>query len=290
MANNGVYGTKIPANISPNDAEIYYMYRRDRSVSSDSYNNGFVRLSSPDVLEKCRTTEGTEIEGMYSLRLPLSDFSRKGIYTVYIKPVEHKLTIHSVGTLNLYPNVRGVVLDTNYITAISDNGSLVGYRIEYLDEEGNKTGNFKIITSNNKATNADPSSNVWMFNYSSNYTFCTVTPSANMSFNSMSLPDIGEAGTRISLVNTKFNPMMLEIEIVDNDIDTIATLINGDQLRNLDKALITTFDEDGGILSQSSYGNVVNANNGVNHDYRVHNENAIDFDEIDKLREIKERL
>ena len=50
-----------------------------------------------------------------------------------------------------YSDIRGVVFNTNgNLSNFKTGNSLVGYRIEYLD--GNKkNGNYKIITSSNKA-------------------------------------------------------------------------------------------------------------------------------------------
>ena len=68
-----------------------------------------------------------------------------------------------------------------------------------------------------------------------------------MSFKSNSIPYIGKSSQRISLINTKFDAIMLEIEMVDHDLETISTMLEGDQLRNLETNTITTFNEDGGI-------------------------------------------
>ena len=95
------------------------------------------------------------VDGMYTLQLPLSDFNKKGFYTVYIKPKEYAINITDVGCLSAYSDVRGIILDTN---AISDkiirnmartNNGLVGFRIVFLDENGVREDYYRIVTSNN---------------------------------------------------------------------------------------------------------------------------------------------
>jgi hypothetical protein len=49
-------------------------------------------------------------------------------------------------------------------------------------------------------------------------------------------------------VSTKFNPVMLEIEMVQHDIDSLYALQTNTQIRDLDKGVITTFDDDGNII------------------------------------------
>jgi hypothetical protein len=111
-----------------------------------------------------------------------------------------------------------------------------------------------------------------------------------MSFDSNALPYIGKPNQQIVLVNTKFNPVMLEIEITEHDIETLTTMIEGEQLRNLDHGLITTFDSNGHIYSQADYGTVVDGANGTHHDYKIIRKTNILGEEIDVLKDIKENL
>ena len=179
---------------------------------------------------------------------------------------------------------------------MGNNGALVGYRVEYFDG-GQRTDMFRLITSNNKCeplaqniTDVHGSNVSYRFNDNSELTFCTLTPSTNMSFDSNSLPYIGKANQEIHLINTKFNPVMLEIEITEHDIETLTTMIEGEQLRNLDYGLITTFNKDGDIYLQTDYGTVVDSANNTHHDYKIVRQNNILGDEIDVLKDIKENL
>lgn len=255
---NNVYGTKRPANITSDDVDIFYSYRPSRAEDSAEYST-FKKLDSKLLMNTSGKTDGSNVEvlpGMFDLRLPLDIFGNVGIYTIYIKPKEIRTTILHISTLAAYPDVRGLVLDTNGMS----NGSLVGYRIEYFNESGDREDDFRIITSNNRCepvaqvfNDATQNGVRYRFNDAASLMFCTVTPSTSLSFNSNTLPNIGAVGQEIALINTKFNPLCIEVEMVENDAETIATMLNGDQIRDLEHATITTFNKNHEPFSQFSY-------------------------------------
>ena len=306
MANNGTYGTKKPAFITSSDVDIFYSYRPNRNTDSSDFSGGFKQIDS-DILStvNAEDTNGNSVgvlPGMYNLKLPLDKFNQTGIYTIYIRPKEISASILDVSTLAAYPNVRGIVINSANISSSDDtifnNGGLVGYRVEYFDDNGDRMNEYRLITSSNRcepvAQNLNDSSQKgirYRFNSSSNLVFCTLTPSVAMSFNSSSTPFIGNTGQSIRLINTKFNPISLEIELVEHDEETIATMLEGDQVRNLDSGLITTFNSDGEIYHQASYGHIVNNTTGINADFKIKNdETTIYTTEKDKLDEIKENI
>ena len=255
---NNVYGTKRPANIPSDDVDIFYSYRPSRAEDSAEYST-FKKLDSKLLMNTSGKTDGGNVEvlpGMFDLRLPLDIFGNVGIYTIYIKPKEIRTTILHISTLAAYPDVRGLVLDTNGMS----NGSLVGYRIEYFNESGDREEDFRIITSNNRCepvaqifNDATQNGVRYRFNDAASLMFCTVTPSTSLSFNNNTLPNIGAVGQEIALINTKFNPLCIEVEMVENDAETIATMLNGDQIRDLEHATITTFNKNHEPFSQFSY-------------------------------------
>jgi hypothetical protein len=71
------------------------------------------------------------------------------------------------------------------------------------------------------------------------------------SYKPNALPYIGTASQKIAIVNTKFEPVMIEVEMVEHDIETVSNMLEGSQLRNMDNGLITTFNDKGEIYSQS---------------------------------------
>lgn len=301
---NGTYGTKKPAFITSDDVDIFYHYRPNRNTDDTNFGN-FKQIDSnilsPVTAEnEGGTTIGT-LPGMYNIKLPLDKFTNKGIYTIYIKPKEITTNIVDVSTLAAYPNIRGIVIDANTMinmnnSAILNNGGLVGFRVEYFNN-GERLEDYRIITSNNycepitqNMTDSSQKGVRYRFRDNSNYIFCTLTPSTAMSFKSSDMPYIGETGQSIRLINTKFNPVMFEVELVDHDLETISTMLEGEQLRNLDNGLITTFNGNGEIYHQASYGHVINKNKGVNADFKVNNKTDVYTEEKIKMDDIKQNL
>ena len=304
MANNGTYGTKKPALITQDDVDIFYFYRPSRSTDSTDFANGFKQLDSSLLTSSNYENNGTTsiLPGMYNFKLPVDIFGVPGIYTIYIKPKEITATISDVSVLTAFPNVRGIVLNSNNINAVNNtifnNGNLVGYRVDYFDENGIQEDMYRIITSNNRCEPVSQNFNdvnakgvKYRFNNSSNLIFCTVTPSAGNSFNPNDTPSIGITGQMIKLVNTKFNPVAFEIEMVEHDVQDVVTMLEGDQIRNLDNALITTFTKDGEIYHQAEYGNVLDTADGTHTDFKFKKDSiSIVTSEKDKKDRIKEQL
>lgn len=260
---SGMYGTVKPADINiGNDVEVFYHYRPSYNSDDANFKN-FKALDAKSVLSTCNVGENNEsISGLFNLKLPLNEFNRRGIYTIYIRPKEIEAIISNVGVLAAFPDVRGVIFDSS-----SDNmkgfktaNSLTGYRIEFL-EESQKTGDFKLITSSNMAeaisyvlNNSSDKGVKYRFTMGGQQIFCTVTPSLSPTFKPNDVPFIGNSGQKVKLVNTKFNPVMIELEMVEHDDETITYMLEGNQLIDKDNALITTFNKNGEIYHQSEYG------------------------------------
>ena len=294
----GAYGTVIPINLSnvdiPNLVDISYCYNETRNYDSLS-DSTFKRLDSSILTQAKRVKENDDadeyVEGMYNLQLPLSEFNRKGFYTVYIKPKEIAATITDVGNLTAFPDVRGLIIDTQLIendylrTRARQNGELIGYRIIYLDENGRRQNYYRIISSSNKAepvVGAPNSSSDKSYSYryedTSSLVFVTVTPSSAPSFKDNATPFIGKVSQRILLVNTLFEPISIEIEMVNHDADTISTMLEGSQLRDLDNGLVTTFDSMNQIYSQHEHYTLKNEYSGKPvYEVKKNKENSIDF-------------
>lgn len=295
---NGTYGTTRPATINPDEAEVFYFYRPSWSTDSPDFSS-FKKLDG-DCLSECQYTTGESaftLPGMYNLRLPMDVFNKKGIYTVYIKPKEIKAVIIASGTLQAFPDVNGVVfaLGEEAGGLEGESNKYVGYRIEFLGQDG-KTVDYKIISSSNtcsmvppNANNASETTTKYALSTEGNLVFCTLTPSGSLSFLSNS-SDISN-GVSVVISNTKFNPVMVEIEMVEHDAETITTMLEGDQLRNLDTGTITTFNKDGGIYHQAKYGNAVDPNNDKHYDFKINQDDSnINYNEEESLSDIKEEI
>lgn len=258
---NGIYGTIKPAYLTQNnianDVEIYYSYKENRGVSNTVFQLGDSSWLTP-------ATNGSEIiPGVFTLQLPMAVFGEKGIYSVYIKPKEIETIIQDIGVLSAYPDVRGMVLlgFNGDNSSLNVNGALTGYRVEYFGLGGDtRSEDFTIITSSNKCStiiqniiSTNQKAVRYRFDDTSNLIFCTVSPSTAPSFNSNSLPYIGRATERIRLINTKFEPLLLEVEMVEHDEETLSIMLEGNQIRNLDNGLITTYTKDNEIYRQHEY-------------------------------------
>jgi len=166
-----------------------------------------------------------------------------------------------------------------------ENNSLVGYRIIYIDDNGNRENYFRLITSNNRSEPIIQASNmssnksyVYRYNDSSTLSFITVTPSSAPSFKASAAPYIGKPTQQILIVNTLFEPIMLDIEITDKDINTITTMLEGSQLRDLDNGLVTTFDENNQIYHQSEHYTIKDSATGVPvYEVKKEKTDSIDF-------------
>lgn len=301
---NGLYGTTIPSQMTNTDidkyVDIYYSYSSTQN-STDVESSKMQKLEASNLRVAESTNDSDEIdvvEGLFNLKLPTNIFGKKGFYTLYIKPKEVKATILDVSTLKDFSTVRGIVLDINSLpneikTDAKTNNGLVGYRIIYLDDDGQRMSHVRIITSNNKckpvanvAVSTNESSYAYQYNENSSYTFVTVTPSMALSYKPSSTPFIGKATQQIYLVNTMFEPIQIDIEMVDHDADTITTLLEGSQLRDLNNGIITTFDENGNIFSQSEVSTLKETATGTpQYELKEHKVNNIDFSQTldDKL-------
>lgn len=269
MASNNTYGTVRSAWIDPSkDVEIWIQYRPNRTYDENTTAR-FKKVDNPATMLVKAETEDSSVmpdgylPGLYTLRLPVSEFGNKGFYTVVIKPREFRCTIEKVGNLAAYPNIKGIVINKMSLDedaqSIFTNGCFVGYRVEYFDG-GNRQDYYRIVTSNNKcevmsgtltSVNSDLTS--YRFNDASDLMFLTLTPSTSPEFMSNVVPYMGAAGQQIVLINTKFDPICLEIEICENDFDTLALSLDGDQVRSLDKGTVTTFNSDGEIWQQKEF-------------------------------------
>lgn len=272
---NSTYGNVKSAFINPQkDVEIFYHYRPTLNSEDVSYKN-FKKIedvssvfTTVEIEDSAKNANGEPfpnaiLPGIYNLSLPVNIFGRKGFYTVFIRPKEIYCTITDVGALGAYPDVRGIILDMNNIDndrAMFGNDNLVGYRVEYLDTNLERQDYYRLITSNNFAepitqnlTSSNTNSNAYRFNESGTLVFLTLSPSTSPSFKASSKPYIGTPNQTIIISNTKFDPVCLRIEICENDFDTIATSIDGNQIRSLDNGLLTTYNDDMEIFKQFEF-------------------------------------
>lgn len=267
----GTYGTTRAADISPEDVEIFYHYSPSRDLIGDTVlkkldpTQVLIKIDNPNKYQSNVT--GFEVfGGLYTLKLPMATFGTKGFYTVIIKPIEIRTTIVDVGVLSASPDIKGLVFDISSIpskfASKFENNSLVGYRVEYLNSntsggEAKMNNFFRIITSNNRSepvnqnlTNTNQKAIRYRFNDNSTLSFCTLSPSSASNVKPNAMPFIGQPNQQVIITNTHFNPIMLEIEMVEHDIETLAYGIFGNQTKSLDDGVYTIYNFDNDIYKQ----------------------------------------
>jgi hypothetical protein len=268
----GTYGIVRPADISPDDVEIFYHFTPSRDKVGNANlikldpNAVLIKIDNPNK-GKSNVTDVEVFGGMYTLKLPVANFGVKGFYTIMIKPVEIRTKIVDVGVLSSLADVKGLVFDISdpTISAFAnkfENDGLVGYRIEYINTTSTtndaKINNFfRVITSNNRAepvnqnlTNTNQKAIRYRFNDNSTLTFCTVSPASASNVKPNALPFIGQPSQEVIITNTFFNPVMIEVEVVQHDVETLAFALFGNQTKSLEDGIYTIYNFNNDIYKQ----------------------------------------
>jgi len=290
----GTYGTIRPADVSPDDVEIILNYTPSRD---DTQNFLLTKLNSKEVLKpyfhNSNTGGNANVEilgGLYNLKLPADVFNRLGIYTLYIRPAEIRTKITDCGVLSALPNVNGIVIDINGVPPQFRNKfvnqGLIGFRVEYLNDNGTKIPNFfRLITSSfycepvyQNLTNT--SQKVIRYRYVENATnliFCTLSPSTSPTNKPSAIPFIGQPNQNIIITNTFFNPITTEVEIVEHDVSTLAIALYGNQTKSMDDGIYTIYDNQNNIYKQYNLFEIRDQFNNLLYEVRQDRGTNIDF-------------
>ena len=289
----GNYGTIRLADVSPADVEIILNYTPSRD---ETQNFILKKLNSIDILRPyfSNTSVGGStneiLGGLYNLTLPADEFNSLGIYTLLLRPTQIRTTITDCGVLSALPNVRGIIVDllnvpSEYLNKFVNQG-LVGYRIEYLNNDGTKITNFfRIITSSfyceavltNVNNTSDKAVRYRYTESESNLLFLTLSPSSSPSNKPNVTPFIGSPGQNILITNTYFDPTTVEVEIVQNDIETLAIALYGNQTKSMEDGIYTIYDSDNNIYKQYNLYEIRDQFNELLYEVRQDRGNNIDF-------------
>lgn len=272
----GVYGINRSSDVAIEDIEMFYNFTTDRNVE----NLDMIRLDPLDVLTELEIPENERevgidslMEGLYNLTLPATIFNETGIYTIYIKPRTIKTEISECGVLSSLPNVRGIIIDKNEVPEeLRENNGLQGYRVEYYNNDTNLkirnvvrhivTSNRVVpVTENNGSTSQK--SVRYRFDDTGNLIFLQLTPNSASNLKPNQIPFIGVGGQKISLTNTFFNPICLEVEMVANDLDSVMDVIAGEQIKDVDNGILTHFNSDREIIKQFDLYKIEDRENGI---------------------------
>jgi len=271
----GLYGITRSADVNIEDIDMYYNYTPDRQTNNTDIIPltpveilSYLYLPSTDpnyipVVDPSLTENSNVLEGLYNLRLPASIFNQLGIYTIYIKPKLIMTTIVDCGVLSSLPTVNGIVIDLS-TTPLPDNlkanNALQGFKIEYLNSDNTKLRNVVryVVTSNKVVPVSENVGNTsqkairYRFDDSGTLMFLQLTPSSSSDVKPNVLPFIGNIGGIILMTNTYFSPLVLEVELVENTIDTLADIVGGEQIKDVQNGILTIFDKNRVIIKQDN--------------------------------------
>jgi hypothetical protein len=290
----GTYGTLRPSDVSPQDVEIIMNYTPSRDVTDQ-----FVlkTLDAPTILrpyfnnDETGGNSGVEVlGGLYNLTLPAEEFNQLGFYTLYLRPAQIRTTITDCGVLSALPNVKGIIVDlsnvpSNYLNKFVPQG-LVGFRIEYLNNDGSKIPNFfRIVTScfycepvvTNQVNTTQKAIRYRYVDGQSNLLFITVSPSSSPTNKPNATPYIGQPDQQIIISNTFFNPVTIDIEMVEYDISSLAIALYGNQTKSIDDGIYTIYDSQNNIYRQYNLYEIRDQFNALLYEVRQSRGNNIDF-------------
>ena len=265
----GTYGNIRPADVSPDDMDVFYTFAPDRETES----NETFRLNPTDIITELEVpsdeqTDGQDnlLEGGYALTLPATVFNQIGIYTLYIRPkiltntnTGGQIQIVDCGVLSALPTTKGIIIDGNQIDAdLRANNALQGYKIEYLNLDGTKLRNVvryvqtsnKVIPVTENIGNTSQTAVRYRFDDSGNLIFLQVTPASASNVKPNVTPFIGVPNQTIFMSNTYFNPIMIEVEMVENTVDTLVDYVAGEQIKDVDNGILSYYDQDRNIVRQ----------------------------------------
>jgi hypothetical protein len=290
----GSYGTIRPSDVSPADVDIIMNYTPSRDVTDQFV---LTKLDAQTILRpyfansETGGNAGVEVlGGLYNLTLPANQFNALGIYTLYIRPAEIRTVINDCGVLSALPNVKGIIIDisdvpTQYQNKFVPQG-LVGFRVEYLNPDGSKIPNFfRVVTSSffcepvvtNEVNTTQKAIRYRYVDGDSNLLFLTLSPSSSPTNKPNATPFIGQPDQDIIITNTFFNPVSVEIEMVEYDISSLAIALYGNQTKSIDDGIYTIYDANDNIYRQYNLYEIRDQFNALLYEVRQSRGNNIDF-------------
>jgi hypothetical protein len=290
----GAYGTIRPSDVSPEDVQIIMNYTPSRDVTDTFI---LTELDAQTLLKPYfnnTETGGTpDVEilgGLYNLTLPADQFNALGIYTLYLRPAQIRTKITDCGVLSALPNVKGIIIDITNVPVQFQNKfvpqGLVGFRIEYLNADGSKIPNFfRVVTSSffcepvvtNEINTTQKSIRYRYVDGNSNLIFLTLSPSSSPTNKPNATPFIGQPDQNIIISNTFFNPVTLEIDMVEYDISSLAIALYGNQTKSIDDGIYTIYDPENNIYRQYNLYEIRDQFNALLYEVRQNRGNNIDF-------------
>ena len=251
----GIYGTKKLADINSEDVDVLFAYSPSREeIGEVNFKPLFDSVNGGDLLKMLGA------DGMYKLRLPANIFNKIGFYSVLIKPKTFQVTIRDCSFV-VTEDDTGVQLSKKGIVIPSaqfrKTNSLVGWSVEYFGDDGVKVRNFnRIITSSDlvspsvNTTTVNRGATTYNLDPTGSNLFLTLSPDEGSIVSGGGAPNLGDAGQTILMSNTYFDPVSMEVEMVEHDVQTLSYALYGNTTRDNDTGVLTYFDENNNIYRQ----------------------------------------
>lgn len=251
----GFYGNVKLADCDFNDVDIFYAFSSNRETLGDAQ---MIPLFNSITNNEFRKMLG--VDGSYKLRLPASIFNKLGYYTILIRPKSFETTIIDCSYVvsnnqnEVQISKKGIVIPK---LQFQSTGSLIGYQIEYFDENGVKIKNLhrivttsELVSVSSNSSNINPNSISYILDSTGSNLFLTLTPDEASLITKEQKLDLGKAGQKIIISNTFFDPVMIEVEMVDQNIKTLSYGIFGNVVRDTGTGTFSVFDEENNLYKQ----------------------------------------
>jgi hypothetical protein len=251
----GTYGSVKLADVDFNDVDVLYSYAANRETLGDTQ---FQPIYNSVTNNEFRKMLGGD--GGYKLRLPANVFNRLGFYLLLIRPKIFQTEIVDCSFVitnndqEIQISKKGIVIPK---LQFQNTGALIGYQIEYFDDNGVKIKNFHRIVTSSDLVSVNPNNNTttsssttYVLDPNGNQLFLTLTPDEVSLITNQLSPDLGKSGQQILISNTFFDPVMIEVEMVDQSIKTLSYALYGQSTRDLETGVYSIFDDQGNLYKQ----------------------------------------
>jgi hypothetical protein len=111
----------------------------------------------------------------------------------------------------------------------------------------------------------------------SDLVFCTLSPSSSPTNKPTATPFIGQPNQNIIVSNTFFNPITIDIQMADYDLDTMAIALYGNQTKSIEDGIYTLYDSNNNIYKQYNLFEVRDNFNELLYEVRQDRGGNIDF-------------
>jgi hypothetical protein len=107
--------------------------------------------------------------------------------------------------------------------------------------------------------------------------FLTLSPSSSPTTKPNATPYIGQPDQDIILSNTFFNPLTIDIEMVEYDVSSLAIALYGNQTKSIDDGIYTIYDSENNIYRQYNLFEIRDQFNDLLYEVRQNRGDNIDF-------------